>query len=119
MKLTEVKENAGISKQGSHSTGKTGKMVKSNSRQGKHREFKNFGKHRENIGKTQGKHREFENFHIECTHKESMRRKNYCVASMVLLLLFKMLLFYYENSQAKINYTGKSQGKYREFCFMR
>ena len=26
--------------QGSHSTGKTGKMVKSNSRQGKHRELK-------------------------------------------------------------------------------
>ena len=29
--------------QGSHSTGKTGKMVKCNSRQGKHREFENFG----------------------------------------------------------------------------
>ena len=54
--------------QGSHCTGKTGKIVKSNSRQGKHREYENFGKtqgkHREfeNFGKTQGKHREFENF---------------------------------------------------------
>ena len=43
--------------QGSHCTGKTGKIVKSNSRQGKHREFENFGK-------TQGKHREFENFRM-------------------------------------------------------
>ena len=41
-------------KQGSHSTGKTGNMMKSNSRQGKRREFENFGK-------TQGKHWEFEN----------------------------------------------------------
>ena len=40
--------------QGSHCTGK---IVKSNSRQGKHREFENFGK-------TQGKHREFENFRM-------------------------------------------------------
>ena len=31
--------------------------MKSNSRQGKHREFENFGK-------TQGKHREFENFRM-------------------------------------------------------
>ena len=44
--------------------------MKSNSRQGKHREFENFGKtqgkHREfeNFGKTQGKHREFENFRM-------------------------------------------------------
>ena len=44
--------------QGSHCTGKTGKIVKSNSRQGKHREFEIFGK-------TQGKYREFENFRIE------------------------------------------------------
>ena len=43
--------------QGSHCTGKTGKIVKSNSRQGKHREFENFGKR-------QGKHREFENFRM-------------------------------------------------------
>ena len=43
--------------QGSHCTGKTGKIVKSNSRQGKHREFENFGK-------TQGKLREFENFRM-------------------------------------------------------
>ena len=33
------------------------KIVKSNSRQGKHREFENFGK-------TQGKRREFENFRM-------------------------------------------------------
>ena len=43
--------------QGSHCTGKTGKIVKSNSRQGKYGEFENFGK-------TQGKHREFENFRM-------------------------------------------------------
>ena len=36
-------------KQGSHSTGKTGNMLISNSRQGKHREF-------ENSGKTHGRH---------------------------------------------------------------
>ena len=48
--------------QGSHSTGKTGKMVKSNSRQGKHREFTNFGK----------KHRENTNFKIEGINIESI-----------------------------------------------
>ena len=47
--------------QGTHGTGKTGKMVKKIPCQGKHREFENFvktqGKHREfclNTGKTQG-----------------------------------------------------------------
>ena len=39
--------------QGSHSTGKTGKIVKNNSRQGKHREF-------QNVGETQGKHMGFQ-----------------------------------------------------------
>ena len=38
--------NWAIIEQGSHCTGKTGKIVKSNSRQGKHREFENFGKTR-------------------------------------------------------------------------
>ena len=38
--------------QGTHGTGKTGKMAKKNPCQGKHREFGNFAK-------TQGKHREF------------------------------------------------------------
>ena len=54
--------------QGSHSTGETGKIVKSNSRQGKHREFQNFGK-------TQGRHREFENFKVEIWNQESTYRK--------------------------------------------
>ena len=40
--------------EGSHSAEKTGQSVKSNSRQGKHREFENFGI-------TQGTHIEFEN----------------------------------------------------------
>ena len=35
---------------GSYSTGKTEKMIKSNFRQEKHREFKNLGKYRENTG---------------------------------------------------------------------
>ena len=38
--------------QGTHCTGKTGKMAKNNPCQGKHREFENFVKE-------QGKHREF------------------------------------------------------------
>ena len=75
------------SRQGSNSTGKTGRMVKSNSRQGKHREFENFGK-------TQGKHREFENFLIESRNQESMPRKNCCVTLMVLFLMFQILSFY-------------------------
>ena len=33
-----------VERQGSHCTGKTGEIVKSNSRQGKPREFENFGK---------------------------------------------------------------------------
>ena len=41
-----------VPQQGTHRTGKTGKMAKKNPCQGKHREFGNFAK-------TQGKHREF------------------------------------------------------------
>ena len=47
-------KNGDYNRQGSHCTGK---IVKSNSRQGKHREFEKFGK-------TRGKHREFENFRM-------------------------------------------------------
>ena len=36
--------------QGTHGTGKTGKMARNFSLQGKHREFKSFGKNRENTG---------------------------------------------------------------------
>ena len=92
--------------QGSHSTGKTGKMVKSNSRQGKHREFQNFGI-------TQGKHREFENLMRESQDQDNNSEKNYCVMSMVLFLKLKLLSLY-GNTQGKLKLhsenTGKMQG---------
>ena len=43
-----------------------------------------------------------------------MRRKIFCVKSMVIFLIFKMALFYYENTQGKRKLhrqiTGKKQG---------
>ena len=46
--------------------------------------------------------------------------RKYCgVTSMVLFLIFNMLSFYCENTQGNKNYSGKSQGKHREFCFPR
>ena len=50
-----------------------------------------------------------------------MRRKNWCMTSMVLFLMLKMLSFYYENTQGKLELhrkiTGKTRGKHRELCF--
>ena len=54
--------------QGSHSAGKTGKIVKSNSRQGKHREVKDFEK-------TQIKPREFENVQKKFNLKKTIAKK--------------------------------------------
>ena len=62
-----------------------------------------------NFGKTRGKHKEVENFKIESW---SMRRKNYCVTSIVLVLIFKI----------HGEYTWKTEitkGKHRKFCFPR
>ena len=83
-----------------------------NSRQGKPREFLNFGK-------THGKNREFENFNIESRNKESMYRKNYCVTSMILFLRFKILSFYYKYTQGRLKLHTEITGKTREFCFLR
>ena len=62
----------------------------------------------------QGKHTEFENIFTESLNQESMHRKNCYVTSMVLYLMFKMLSFYYENTQGKLKLhreiTGKTQG---------
>ena len=75
-------------------------MVKSNSRQGKHREF-------ENYGKTQGIHREFENC-LEVEIKKVCAEKNCCVTLMFTFLLMFKMSFYYENTE------GKAQGNHRK-----
>ena len=89
--------------QGSHSTWKTGKMVKSFSRQGKHREFLNFGK-------TQG----IWNLTREIQYQDNNSRKDCCVISMKWHLTFKMVKFYHRNTQGKLKLcrenTGKTQG---------
>ena len=55
--------------------GKEGKWWKSYSRQGKYKEFKNFGK-------TQGKHRELEHLKREIQYQENNTRNNCCVMPM-------------------------------------
>ena len=95
-----------VNNQGSHSTGK---MLKSNSRQGKHWAFENFGK-------IQEKHREFENFLIKSLNQESLLRKNCCVMSMVLFFTFKMS-YYCENMQGKVKLHREITGKTRGILF--
>ena len=97
-------------KQGSHctgKTGKTGKMVKSNSRQGKHREFENFGK-------TQGKRREFENFRIILKSESHLRSR---AAGRDESKITDCVILHIKSTGKNVNFTGKTQGKHREFKF--
>ena len=81
--------------------------MKGNSRQGKPREFENFGKHRE----FKFYDRNLKSRKYACM-KDSM--KNCCVTSMVIFLMFKMLSFYFQNTQGKPKLdreiAGKTQG---------
>ena len=83
-----------------------GKMMKSNSRWGKHREFQNFWK-------TQGKHRESENL-IRSQDQDNNSKQNYYLMSMVLFLKLNLLSLYYGNTPGKLKLhrekTGKIQG---------
>ena len=81
--------------QGSHSTGK---MVKGNSRQ---------GKHRENTGNLKILRQKIEFY----WNKESMRRKNCCAVSMVVFFMLKMLLFHYKNTWGKLKFHREIPGK--------
>ena len=83
-------------------------MVESNSRQGKHRELKNFRK-------MQGKHWEFENFKLESENQECVQRKK--LLHDVDGFIFDA--FYYQNTQGKLKLGRKSQGNFWEFCFLR
>ena len=71
---------------------------------------------RENTGnlkilKKQGKHREFENVEIESSNQESVQKNN-CVTSMVVFFMFKMLSFYCENTQRKLELHRENTGNF-------
>ena len=76
-------------------------MVKSNSRQGKHREFKNIYK---NTGKTKGIYKIYIDKKLK---SRKCAQENCCVTLMIIFFMFKLLFFYYKNTQ----------GKLWEFCF--
>ena len=85
------------------------KIVKSNSRQGKHREFENFGK-------TQGKHREFENFRMIL--KSNSQGRDSQVTFDVLAVrggggqntITDCAILFIKSTGKNINFTGKTQG---------
>ena len=95
------KMNWGWSKQGSHSTGKTGK---NNPRQGNHREFESFWK-------AQGKCREFENLRDQVKLKKIQADKMAFLADS-LRLKIQLLSLSWEITQGKLR-------KCRKFYFPR
>ena len=86
--------------------------MKSNSRQGKHREYENFGK-------TQGKHREFENFRMilkSNSHLQSHAAgRDRCRGGGGQNTITDCVILYIRSIGKNINFTGKTQGKRREF----
>ena len=87
--------------QGSHCTGKTGKIVKSNSRQGKQREFENFGK-------TQGKQREFENFRMILKSNSHLHSPRVVIRRSHLMFWLDCVILCIKSTGKNINFTGKT-----------
>ena len=85
-------------------------MVKSYSREGKHRDIKN-------VGNMHGKHMEFENLKKEIQYQADSCRKNYCVTLMKWCLKFKILQFYCRNSQGKLRLHKENTGKTKGILF--
>ena len=76
--------------------------MKSNSRQGKHREFENFGK-------TQGKYREFENFRMILKSNSHLHSRVATRRSHLMFWLDCVILFI-KSTGKNINFTVKTQG---------